>query len=220
MKVLIVAATIFELGWFSESGVIRPSTEHCGNIVLNNISIPYAITGMGVVNTLINLPQIIYEEQPDLLINVGLCGSAMDTFILNRTYALESDCFADVSIIREDKHLFLHSDGTAASEPEVVFPSFNISQHIFEIESVPGITVSSFYNVELSKRPGIYSHFNTVLESMEGAAVFRISEGFGIKVCGLRTLSNYVWQNVNEWNIPESVKANNMSLMKLLNVIL
>lgn len=219
MNKLIVVATSHELDWLIKAGTGSLIESNRGFIKHNELKIPFVVTGMGIPNTLLNLPFFLKEYQPEILINIGICGSTTENLPVYKTYSVESDCYADIAIIRNNQTIFLHDDGTAASHAQVFFADIDITNYLKDTEGVKGVTVSSFYNQALDKRPEIYQRNINCIESMEGAAVFQIANMFQVKVCSLRTVSNFIWQNQSEWDTYKAVEINNKELMKLLNAL-
>jgi futalosine hydrolase len=219
MNKLIVVATSHELDWLIKAGTCNLIDSNRGFIKQGEFKIPFVVTGMGISNTLLNLPFFLKEYRPELIINTGIGGSTSEKLPIYKTYSVESDCYADMAIIRDNQTIFLHDDGTAASQAQVFFSDIDISKYLKDTEGVQGVTVSSFYNLPLSERPEIYRKNNNCIESMEGASVFQVANMLHVKVCALRTVSNFVWQKQSEWDTAKAVEINNKELVKLLNTL-
>lgn len=219
MNKLIVVATSHELNWLIKNAKCNLIETNRGFIQHNALKIPFVVTGMGISNTLLNLPLFIKEYQPELIINSGICGSTTKKLEVYKSYSVESDCYADIAIVRENQTIFLHNDKTAASQAQAFFSDIDISKYLNEVIGIKGVTVSTFYNLPLHERPKIYQINKDCIETMEGAAIFQIANMFQIKACALRTVSNFVWQKQSEWDTAKAVENNNKLLLRLIDAL-
>ncbi|HJM15963.1 MAG TPA: hypothetical protein QF851_00760, partial [Flavobacteriales bacterium] len=162
MNVLIVAAT-------------KPE------IISERISdLPILITGMGMVNTAINLTRELNENNYDLVINMGISGSFSDEIKTGDVVEVIEDCFSEIGF----------EDGESFSE----FSDFNIKTK-YKVEGktrlrkVKGITVNTVHGNENSIH-NIVERLHPDIESMEGAAVFKVCEEMKIPCIQIRSISN------------------------------
>lgn len=216
MNALVVVATQVELQWLFSKGIAEKQDETRGIIRIGEKIFNYVIAGMGIVNTISNLIDFINNEKPSAIINIGLCGSSGIEYPLLETYLIASDYFSDLAIIRKNEILYLHSNSILNNSPELFYPSINLSKKI-NLNSVAARTVSTYYNMQIESRPELYFSNSPFIETMEGAAVFSIANKMEIPVCALRTVSNYLGDSPESWDIPAAVEANNRELIKLLS---
>ena len=192
MNVLIVVATEFE--------IISPQIKKKSIL----------ITGVGMVNTSINLTKELMKRKYDLVINMGVAGSFLDE--LKNGYVVEvvEDSFSEIGF--EDGKYFLS------------FADFNLKTK-YQVESktslrkVRGITVNTVHGNDQSINE-ILGRLNPDIESMEGAAVFKVCEEFNISCLQIRSVSNKVEKrNRKNWNLDLAIKNLNIEVEKIINIL-
>lgn len=189
MKILIVAATDFELekDQFSAHEIL--------------------ITGVGILETTLELTKKLALNSYDLVINAGIAGS-FDKKIK----------IGDVVEVTED---ILSELGYEENETFFEFKSFSIPNK-FTVDSktdlikVKSITVNTVSG-NTTKVEKIKNRLNPDIETMEGAAVFRVCNDFNIPCMQIRSVSNFVGErNKKDWNIDLAIKNLNISLNKII----
>ena len=192
MNVLIVAAT-------------KPE------IISERISdLPILITGMGMVNTAINLTRELNENNYDLVINMGISGSFSDEIKTGDVVEVIEDCFSEIGF----------EDGESFSE----FSDFNIKTK-YKVEGktrlrkVKGITVNTVHGNENSIH-NIVERLHPDIESMEGSAVFKVCEEMKIPCIQIRSISNKVEKrNKENWNLDLAISNLNIEVEKIISTL-
>jgi len=192
MNVLIVAAT-------------KPE------IISERISdLPILITGMGMVNTAINLTRELNENNYDLVINMGISGSFSDEIKTGDVVEVIEDCFSEIGF----------EDGESFSE----FSDFNIKTK-YKVEGktrlrkVKGITVNTVHGNENSIH-NIVERLHPDIESMEGSAVFKVCEEMKIPCIQIRSISNKVEKrNKENWNLDLAILNLNIEVEKIISTL-
>ena len=192
MNVLIVAAT-------------KPE------IISERISdLPILITGMGMVNTAINLTRELNENNYDLVINMGISGSFSDEIKTGDVVEVIEDCFSEIGF----------EDGESFSE----FSDFDIKikynvEGETRLRKVKGITVNTVHGNENSIN-NIVERLHPDIESMEGAAVFKVCEEMKIPCIQIRSISNKVEKrNKENWNLPLAISNLNFEVEMIISTL-
>ena len=185
MNVLIVVATEFE--------IISPEIKK--NSIL--------ITGIGMVNTSINLTKELIKRKYNLVINMGVAGSFLNE--LKNGYVVEvvEDVFSEIGF--EDGKSFLS------------FSDFNLKTK-YQVDSktslrkTRGITVNTVHGNDQSINE-ILGRLSPEIESMEGAAVFKVCEEFNVPCLQIRSISNKVEKrNRKSWDLDLAIKNLNIEV--------
>lgn len=200
MKPLIVSATTMEI-----ADSISYLDEH---------NVPYLITGVGMVATTYALTQYLSKNNCDYIINVGIAGSFDKTITMGEVIEIHKDIFSELGA--EDNDIFVSIEqlelGNATYESIM-----NTDIHT-ELPKYDAITVNTVHGNELSIKKVKNRLPNTVIESMEGAAVFYVANQFNIGSIQVRAISNYVEKrNRLNWNIPLAIKNLNVWLKGYLD---
>jgi len=190
MKVLIVAATEFE--------VISKEIRDC----------PVLITGVGMVNTAIQLTKSLIDTQYELVLNMGIAGSFSNDILIGDVVEVVEDNFSEVGYEEQNKFS--------------KFSDFNIKT-LYEVEGktslkkVKGITVNKVHG-RLDTINEIKNRIDVDIETMEGASIFQLSEEFNIPCLQIRAISNMVGiRDKDTWDIQLAVENLNLEVEKILH---
>ena len=192
MNVLIVAATRSE-------------------ITSDKISdLPILITGVGMVNTAINLTKELSNNNYDLVINMGVAGCFSDEIKIGEVVEVVEDCFSEIGF----------ENGESFSE----FSEFDIKMK-YKVEGktslrkVKGLTVNTVHGNENSIYKTV-ERLHPDIESMEGAAVFKVCEEMKIPCIQLRSISNKVEKrNKENWNLDLAISNLNIEVEKIITTL-
>jgi len=192
MNVLIVAATRSE-------------------ITSDKISdLPILITGVGMVNTAINLTKELSNNNYDLVINMGVAGCFSDEIKIGEVVEVVEDCFSEIGF----------ENGESFSE----FSEFDIKMK-YKVEGktslrkVKGLTVNTVHGNENSIHKMV-ERLHPDIESMEGAAVFKVCEEMKIPCIQLRSISNKVEKrNKENWNLDLAISNLNIEVEKIITTL-
>tara|TARA_Y100000385_G_C12982069_1_gene588877 strand:- start:557 stop:1135 length:579 start_codon:yes stop_codon:yes gene_type:complete len=189
MKVLIIAATNFEV----TSEKIREFT--------------LLISGVGMVNTAINLSKELLKNDYDLVINMGVAGSFSEDISLGEVVEVIDERFSEIGF--EDGNTFKEFTGLNICNSYKVEGKTNLKK-------VKSITVNTVHGNKNSIQE-IVKRLNPDVESMEGAAVFQVCKNFGVSCVQIRSISNKVEKrNKADWNIPLAIKNLNTTVEKII----
>ena len=166
------------------------------------------ISGVGMVNSTYAVTRHLSANSYDLVINMGVAGS-FDSFIkIGDVVEVIEDTLSEIGF----------EDGVAFEQ----FSDFDIT-NTFKVEGktnlqkVRGITVNKVHGDEDSILK-IARRLNPDIESMEGAAVFKVCKEFAVPCIQLRAISNKVERrNKENWNLPLAIKNLNMTAQQVIS---
>ena len=189
MNVLIVAATKFEI----TSDKI--AEEHI------------LITGVGMVNTAINLTKELMTTKYDLVINMGVAGSFSDELNNGDVVEVVEDDFCEIGF---------ENDLEFSKFTDFDLKTKYLNNSRSSLKKVRAITVNTVHgkNETISD---ITTRENPEIESMEGASVFKVCEEFNVPCIQIRSISNKVQKrNKNNWNLKLASKNLNIEIEKII----
>jgi futalosine hydrolase len=200
MRPLIVAATDAE---------IAPSIDF-----LKRLQIPYLTTGVGMTATAYQLGKSITQIRPDYILNVGIGGALDKDIPLGTVVQVTKDSFSELGA--EDGELFLPIEELGFGK-SVFIPSTPSLASPPQLVVHTGITVNTVHGNEQSILLLKARLSSATIETMEGAAVFFVSEAENIPCLQIRAVSNYVEKrNRQAWEIPLAIKNLNVWLQEFI----
>ena len=192
MEVLIVAATELE-------------------VVSENVrNFPVLITGVGMVNTAINLTKELIKSDYDLVINMGIAGSFSDDVKIGDVVEVVEDTFSEIGFV----------DGDKFSE----FTDFRIKtaysvKSKTNLRKAKGVTINTVHGKEDSITE-IVNRINSDIETMEGASVFKVCEELYVSCMQIRAISNNVEiRNKDNWDIDLAIRNLNSEVEKIIDTL-
>ena len=189
MKILLVAATNQEINndLFSSKDIL--------------------ITGVGMMNTTLNLVNKLSDTNYDLVINMGVAGSFNSEIKIGDVVEVVEDIFSEIGF--EDGDIFSEFTNFEIKNTFVVEGRTNLKK-------VKGITVNTVHGNQKSIDE-IVIRVNPDIESMEGASVFMVCNNFNVPCMQIRAISNKVEKrNKENWDIPLSIKNLNSSVEQII----
>ncbi|MFC3353653.1 futalosine hydrolase [Sphingobacterium zeae] len=206
MRILVIAATSFELQPFLE---VASTYDRCDTL----------ITGVGMVATAFALGRALHEKKYDLLINIGI-GGCLDRHVeIGSVIQVVSESFVELGA--EDGHNFIPIDQLGYGKSK--FSSCLLADKELRLPFLKqgeGITVNKVHGHTESIEKVQKLHPNSLVESMEGAAVFYAADKMTVPVIEIRGVSNYVEKrNRATWNIPLAIMNSNKALIKTLEYL-
>ena len=171
---------------------------------------PILITGVGMVNTAINLTKELNENNYDLVINMGIAGCFSNEIKIGDVVEVVEDCFFEIGF----------EDGEFFSE----FSDFDIKTNYkvkgkTSLRKVKGITVNTVHGNENSIH-NIVERLHPDIESMEGATVFKVCEEMKILCIQIRSISNKVEKrNKENWNLDLAISNLNIEVEKIISTL-
>jgi futalosine hydrolase len=203
MRILVVAATEFEVGGLSQEPGIK------------NQDINFLITGVGMVATAFSLGKQLATNQYDLVINLGIAGSFDRNIALGEVVEVVEDHLSELGA--EDDETFLPIETLGFGE-SVFKTDTRLSTYAdINLKQVTGITVNTVHGHDSSIKK-LTDHIQPQLESMEGAAFFYACKQAGVPFLQIRAVSNYVEKrNRDAWQIGLAIKNLNSFAAEFLD---
>ncbi|QBQ42917.1 futalosine hydrolase [Sphingobacterium psychroaquaticum] len=202
MKVLFVAAT---------------QPEITASIPLfEAYEIDYLITGVGMLATTYALTKHLQKKEYDLVINVGIGGILDPKATLGTVYQIQNDKIFQFGAEDNDAFISIETLGFGTSVYPQVLPRKNLT--LPSVPAAEGITVNKVHGRRESIQQ-LQSDYPTgnVVESMEGVAVFFVSNNEGIPVLQFRAVSNYIEpRNRAAWQIRSAVSNLNTFIKEIV----
>ena len=189
MKILLVVAT--------QQEVIEDKFKDCTVL----------ITAVGMVNTSIQLTKELMRNKYDLVINMGVAGSFSDAIKTGNIVEVVEDSFSELGF-ENGVEFEQFSDFELATKYSVEGKT--------DLQKVKGITVNTVHGNEgyISE---IVNRLNPDVESMEGAAIFKVCKEFSISCMQIRAISNKVEKrNKANWNIPLAIQNLNIAVAQII----
>ena len=165
------------------------------------------ITGVGMVNTTLGLTRRLNKKTYDLVINIGVAG-AFNNLKIGDVVEVTEDIFSEIGF----------EDGTSFS----VFTDFDLKTKYkvegkTKLQQTKGITVNTIHGNEASITE-IKNRLNPDVESMEGAACFKVCQEFDIPCVQIRAISNKVEKrNKVNWDLPLAIDNLNNQVAQIIN---
>ena len=189
MKILLLAASSEEI------------------IKENFLNSEIVISGVGMVNTTYALTKHLSAHFYDLVINMGIAGCFDSAIKIGDVVEVVEDHFSEIGF--ENGEEFEHFSDFKIINTFKVGGKTNLQQ-------VKGITVNMVHGnvdsiVEIVKR------LNPNVESMEGAAVFKVCKEFDVPCLQIRAISNKVEnRNKAHWDLPLAIKNLNATVAQII----
>jgi len=188
MKILLVVAT--------QQEIMEDRFEGCTVL----------ITGVGMVNTSIQLTKELLQDNYDLVINMGVVGS-FNTLKIGEVVEVIQDSFSEIGF--ENNSVFEEFSDLK------IKASYSVEGKT-DLQKVKGISVNTVHGNEESIAK-VVKRINPDVESMEGAAVFKVCKEFKTPCMQIRSISNKVEsRNKANWDIPLAIQNLNNEVAKII----
>lgn len=218
MKVLIVAATRTE---------VQPLEAYLTHLddhqKIKHHAIELVITGAAGVNTAYHLGKMLQQDNWDLALNLGICGSFKESIPVGTTVNVVADTFADIGAEDGDSFLdafelqLLHADTYPFENGWILNKTESKLAVIKALPSVKAITVNTVSGNEKTIER-LSRKYDAAVESMEGAAFMWCCCKEHIPMLQLRAVSNYVvLRDKSSWDIPAAIRSLNTTAISVLD---
>ena len=217
MNILIVSATSLEIAPFLKEIKVETDGAIISSHAYNNHNIDILFTGVGMAQTAFYLGKYLNENY-DLAINAGICGSFSRFIKLGDVVCINEDYFADLGAEDDEKFLSvleLNLPGAYYVRNENLYKN----DFIQELKKARGVSVNTTHGNETSIKK-LTARLQADVESMEGAAFLWACNQAKVRCVQVRSVSNYVEKrDKSKWEIGLAVKNLNDILIKLLSQI-
>lgn len=202
MKVVITSATEKEI--IQLKGKIVDSTAK-----FEALSIHFHTSGVGLLASCFSITRMIYEEKPDLVIQLGIAGCFHHKMQLGKVVIVKEDGVGDQGVEENGRFIDLFNNQLSngyqkqlnlkkMENPFVKYYNFTL------LEAVSACTVN-----EVTTHPHrieqLIRENNFVLETMEGAALHYCCLQLSIPFIQIRAISNYIGErDKKKWKFAEA----------------
>ena len=216
MRVFITAATIDEwMPSFLEMNTLYTSES-------KRLKVMFHQGGVGLLASTVSIMKLVYEEKPDLIIQVGIAGCFDKSMKLGNVVAVKEDMLGDTGVEEEGKwkdifDLKLEKPGYPPFEKKRL-PNHHLEKYnLLKLPEVAAVTIN-----EVSTRPDrinqLIKKYNPSLESMEGAAVHYVCREMNVPFLQMRAISNYIGERDKiKWKMKEAIENLNQHVLKYID---
>ncbi len=218
MKVIITAATDREILQIKEQIVSSTPRETV------DLGIFFHTSGVGMLASCFSISKLIFEESPDLIIQVGIAGSFDLQLVNGLVVSLKSDCLGDLGV--EENGLFKDTfDMNLAKKNEYPFKDKKLQNHwcekynFLQLKEVDGITIN-----EVTTKPDrieqLKEKFNCQIESMEGAALHYCCLQTNTPFMQIRSISNRVGErDKRKWEMAMAINNLTSTIIAYVEIL-
>ncbi|MCC7302920.1 MAG: futalosine hydrolase [Bacteroidia bacterium] len=202
MRILIVTATPAEVSSL-------PTT-----VQTLKKNVVFLETGVGMTAMAMELTRMLSLSTFDAALNVGVAGSFFSDIRVGDVVNVVKDNFSELGA--EDGEQFLSLDEMGLGEAAVQ-PLQEFSNPVLDkLPRVTGITVNTVHGNELSIDK-VFGRLHPFVESMEGAAFFKVCNAFRLPCAQVRAISNRVERrNRQAWKLDSAIDNLQKKVLEIL----
>jgi futalosine hydrolase len=226
MKILLVAATIFEvrplLGKLAHRDTENERLHHYS---LNDSVIDVLIPGVGMIPTAYHTGRQLAGDRYDLCINAGIGGSYTKDLKIGEVVEVTEECVTELGAEARDGFLsvfdlgLIDPDSSPYRNGRLINENPVNSRIIGNLRKVKGATANTIHGSRDSI-VRILEKFNPEEESMEGAACFYAFLSEQTPFAEIRAISNFVEErDKSRWNLELALKNLNNTLTEVLREV-
>ena len=220
MRLLIVAATPFEVAPLQQYLEVNSVLEDKNFYQYENLEIKILITGVGMTYTAYSLSKFLAFHKIDLAINAGVAGSFSSDFEIGEVVNVVSEQFGDLGAEQADgSFMSIHEmELIPPNQKPFLHGQLNhpLSAEIAFLPKVKGLTVNKVHGSAKSIK-AIKKKYQADVETMEGAAFFMVCLLDKVSFLEIRAISNYVEpRNKDNWNLPLAIGNLNKTLHDII----
>jgi futalosine hydrolase len=155
-------------------------------------------TGVGPVAAAFGVRQLAVRENPDLIIQAGICGCYEGSGLgVGEVVEVVRERLADLGAVRDGRFCNPFAEGAPIENPYRL-PRGSRAEY----PEVAGFTVSTAAGPLTEQMLTLFAGDKPAVESMEGFSLFYVCKQLGIPCAQLRAVSNRVGDDRARWNIP------------------
>lgn len=212
MKVLVVAATAFEIAPFTDW---LPRAQADADVL---------ITGIGLMNTSWHLCRQLALKEYQLVVQAGIGGSFDKRIPLGAVVKVKKDRIADLGVW-EQKAFNNVYDMKLVKPNQFPYRNgwlVNTTSGLDRADGIPFVAAVSVNRITTGTAliRQWEEKYNPSVESMEGAAFHYACLMAGIPFLQLRSISNYVGErDKSKWKLKASIASLNETLVKIISPV-
>lgn len=192
MKIIVIFPTVTESKYFNYPGV---EVEFCG---------------VGVIESTYNTMRVIRDKQPDILIMAGIAG----------VYKHSSLKIGDAVLVSEERVAdlgFFYPEGFRHISNMTLDMSFEINSHLKNPNKIENSPFQEAVSNSMNSAMTPFVEIEGVeIENMEGAGFFHSCIKEGVEFYELRSISNVVDIEHDDWDYETSIR----NLTNSLNILI
>ncbi len=213
MKVVITSATEKEV--LSIKKAIHPKY----TLDTSDFAVSFHVSGVGILASCFSISKLIFEQKPDLIIQVGIAGTFNEEAALSKVVIVKEEILGDTGVEEDGsfKDLFdldLQNENLFPfSNKRLVNLNSNDINYL-KLDEVTGITINEI-TARSHRIDQLKAKYNAAVESMEGAALHYCCLQTSTSFIQIRALSNYIGErDKSKWKVREALKnlTNNILL--------
>jgi futalosine hydrolase len=216
MRVVITAATVGEwMPSFLDIDTLYTSESQ-------RLKIMFHQGGVGLLANAVSLTRLVYEEKPDLIIQVGIAGCFDSTLSLGKVVAVKEEILGDMGVQEDGKwkdifDLKLEKSSYPPFEKRRL-PNHCLSKvNLLKLPEVTAVTVNEVTTSE-ERIKELLRKYEPVLETMEGAALHFVGREMNIPFLQVRAICNYIGERDKEkWKMKEAIDNLNQTVLKYVD---
>lgn len=205
MRILVVSATEFEV-----AQLMQTDTKH---------QIDFLVTGVGQMLTAYHTGIALLQNEYQLAINAGICGSFRRDWELGKVLNIVSEQFGDLGIEEANgdfKDMFELSFLEREKHPFQNAKLENPSKSFSFLTNAKSLSVNKVHGFEPSIER-IKKLYDCDIENMEGIGFFYACLLRDIPFLEIRSVSNYVEKrNRENWDISLAIKNLNQTILEII----
>lgn len=221
-RILIIASTEPEVSELEERLTdCKSVSSYVNSYKLNDLSVDILISGIGIPQVIYRLTKWLLQNDYDLVMNIGICGSFNEDLMIGDSVSVILDEFADIGITYSDnsfKTLFEEELMKMNTKPFKNGKLFNSGQKNIDtaLPKVTGITVNATSGNEEQIRMR-KEKYDPDIETMEGAAVAYVCLSENVNYLQIRSVSNIIEpRNKENWDIESAIKKLADSVIEIM----
>lgn len=216
MKIVITAAT---------KGEWMPASLNINTLYTTDskrIKVSFHESGIGMLSTAYSLTKLMYEEQPDLIIQAGIAGCFEPKMQLGKVVVISDECLGDLGVVENGnwKDMFdlkLEKSNNFPFEKKRLTNHWLAQYNVEKLAEVSGVTINQISTNEVCINE-LIKKYNPVIETMEGAALHFVCKQMNVPFLQIRAISNYVGErDKTKWQMKLAIDNLNDVLLKLID---
>jgi len=214
MRLLVAAATTFELDQFTRflEQAFQPVAD--GHYCRGNLEVRVCITGVGLMQTTYALMECIGDFNPHFCLQAGVAGAFNRNLALGELVIIQEEILGDLGAEDHDKYTDMFDLGlmNASEKPFVNKKLINTFQDFPLKLKQPFVSSLSVNTVTGSAATAAFrgERFGCDVENMEGAAFHYVCLKKKLPFLQIRSISNYVEaRDKSKWKMKEAIEQLN-----------
>lgn len=216
MRVVFTAATIGEwMPAFLEIDTLYTSESRRMKVIFHQ-------GGVGLLANAVSLLKLVFEEKPDLVVQVGIAGCFDKSVELGKVFVVKEETLADQGVEEDGKwkdifDLKLEKPGYPPFEKKRLPNQFLEKYNLLRLPEANAVTVNEI-STRNERIQQLSKKYEPTLESMEGAALHYVCREMNIPFLQIRAVSNYIGERDKEkWQMKEAIGNLNQAILKYVD---